>query len=112
MIKIYIRINIIIKYLSHNNYEERKATCYGLGVFSHLIKNNFLNYGKNIIDAVTNIIKMPIEKSLTKIDRENYKYANDNAASALGKIIKYHGQEFPDQLNNLLDFCRIICRRN
>ena len=97
-------LNIMIKYSSHNNYEVRNAACYGLGVFSQFTKNNFLNYGKSVIDAVTNVIKMPIEKSLTKIDRENYKFAKDNAVSALGKIIKYHGQEFPDQLNNLLDF--------
>ena len=97
-------LNIMIKYSSHSNYEVRNAACYGLGVFSQFTTNNFLNYGKTIINAITNVIKMPIDKSLKKTDRENLKFARDNAVSALGKLIKYHGQEFPDELNNLLDF--------
>ena len=51
-------LNIMIKYSSHNNYEVRNAACYGLGVFSQFTKNNFLNYGKSVIDAVTNVIKI------------------------------------------------------
>ena len=97
-------LNIMIKYSSHNNYEVRNAACYGLGVFCQYTTSNFLNYGKTIINAITNVIKMPIDKSLKKTDRENLKFARDNAVSALGKLIKYHGQEYPDELNNLLDF--------
>ena len=98
--------NILIKYSSHNHYEVRNAACYGLGVFSQFTKYNFLNYGKDILTAVTNVIKMPIDKKAitNKTDRENLKFARDNAVSALGKIIKYHGQEFPNELDNLLDF--------
>ena len=96
---------IMIKYSSHPHYEVRNAACYGLGVFSQFTKQNFSNYGKDILTAVTNVIKMPIDKkTLSKTDRENLKFARDNAVSALGKIIKYHGQEFPSELDNLLDF--------
>ena len=97
---------IMIQYSSHNHYEVRNAACYGLGVFSQFTKNNFLNYGKDILTAVTNVIKIPIDKKTisNKNDRENLKFARDNAVSALGKIIKYHGQEFPNELENLLDF--------
>ena len=95
---------IMLKYSSHSNYEVRNAACYGLGVFSQFTKNNFLNYGKDIINAVSNVIKAPIDKKLSKTEKENIKFARDNAVSALGKIIKYHGQEFPSELDNLLDF--------
>ena len=95
---------IMIKYSSHNNYEVRNAACYGLGVFSQFTKHDFLKYGKDILTAVSNVIKLPIDKSLTKTDRENYKFAKDNAVSALGKIIKYHGQEYPAELDSLIDF--------
>ena len=94
----------MLKYSSHSNYEVRNAACYGLGVFSQFTESDFLKYGKDIINAVSNVIKMPIDKNLTKTDKENNKFARDNAVSALGKTIKYHGQEFPNELNNLLDF--------
>ena len=97
-------LNIMLKYSSHSNYEVRNAACYGLGVFSQFTESDFLKYGKDIINAVSNVIKMPIDKNLTKTDKENNKFARDNAVSALGKTIKYHGQEFPNELNNLLDF--------
>ena len=95
---------IMIKYSSHSYYEVRNAACFGLGVFSQYTKHDFSNYGKDILTAVMNVIKLPIEKSLSKTDKENYKFARDNAVSALGKIIKYHGQEFPGELDNLIDF--------
>jgi hypothetical protein len=95
---------IMIKYSSHSYYEVRNAACYGLGVFSQFTKHDFSNYGKDILTAVSNVIKLPIEKSLTKTDRENLKFARDNAVSALGKVIKYHGQEFQSELDNLIDF--------
>ena len=40
---------------------------------------------------------------MKKTEKENLKFARDNAISALGKIIKYHGQEFPNELNSLID---------
>ena len=95
---------IMLKYSSHSDYEVRNAACYGLGVFSQYTKNNFLNYGKDIISAVSKVIKAPIDKKLNKTEKENIKFARDNAVSALGKIIKYHGHEFPNELDNLLDF--------
>ena len=96
---------IMIKYSSHNHYQVRNAACYGLGVFSQFTTQNFGLYGKDILKAVMDVINLPIDKkNLSKIDRENLKFARDNAVSALGKIIKYHGEEFPNELDNLLDF--------
>ena len=95
---------IMLKYSDHEHYEVRNAACYGLGVFSQFTTKDFGNYGKEILEAVMKVIKLPINKSLPKNDKENLKFARDNAVSALGKIIKYHGQEFPSELDNLLDF--------
>ena len=94
---------ILIKYSPHSNYEVRNAACYGLGVFAQSTTQNFEVYGKNIIPAVINVINLPIDKKLKKTEKENLKFARDNAISALGKIIKCHGQEFPNELNSLLD---------
>ena len=94
---------ILIKYSPHANYEVRNAACYGLGVFAQYTSQGFIDYGKNIIPAVINVINLPIDKKLKKTDKENLKFARDNAISALGKIIKYHGQEFSNELNSLLD---------
>ena len=96
---------IMIKYSDHSNYEVRNAACYGLGVFSQFTTKNYLNYGQKILPAVMNVIKLPMDKkTLNQTDKENFKFARDNAVSALGKIIKYHGKEFPSELDNLLDF--------
>lgn len=94
---------ILIKYSPHSNYEVRNAACYGLGVFAQSTTQNFTEYGQNIITAVVNVINLPIDKKLKKTEKENLKFARDNAISALGKIIKYHGQEFPNELNSLID---------
>jgi hypothetical protein len=96
---------IMIKYSDHNHYEVRNAACYGLGVFSQFTTQNYLNFGPNILTAIMKVIKLPIDKKiLNQSDKENFKFARDNAVSALGKIIKYHGQEFPTELDNLIDF--------
>ena len=94
---------ILIKYSPHSNYEVRNAACYGLGVFAQSTTQNFTEYGQNIINSVINVINLPIDKKLKKTEKENLKFARDNAISALGKIIKYHGQEFPNELNSLID---------
>ena len=94
---------ILIKYSPHSDYEVRNASCYGLGVFAQSTTQNFSDYGKNIVPAIINVINLPIDKKLKKTEKENLKFARDNAISALGKVIKYHGQEFPNELNSLLD---------
>ena len=96
-------LNILIKYSPHSNYEVRNAACYGLGVFAQYTTQGFVDFGKNLINAVVNVINLPIDKKLSKTDKENLKFARDNAVSALGKVIKYHGQEFPNELNSLID---------
>ena len=96
-------LNILIKYSPHSNYEVRNAACYGLGVFAQYTTQGFVDFGKNLINAVVNVINLPIDKKLSKTDKENLKFARDNAISALCKVIKYHGQEFPNELNTLLD---------
>ena len=95
--------NILIKYSPHANYEVRNAACYGLGVFAQYTVQGFGDYAKNVINAILIVINLPIDKNLSKTEKENLKFARDNAVSALGKTIKYHGQEFPNELNSLID---------
>ena len=57
--------------------------CYGLGIFSKFTTQNFMNYAKDIITALIKTVKLPIDKKLPKTDKENLKFARDNAVSAL-----------------------------
>ena len=93
---------IMIKYSNHKDNEVRNAACYGLGVFSQYTFQNYNLYANDIIKNIISAIKIPIDKNLSKNDKETMKFARDNAVSALGKIIKYQGKGI-DELDNLLD---------
>ena len=93
---------IMIKYSNHKDNEVRNAACYGLGVFSQYTFNNYQLYAKDIITNIISAIKIPIDNSLPKTEKETMKFAKDNAVSALGKIIKYQGKGIPE-LDNLID---------
>jgi hypothetical protein len=97
-------VKILLQYSSHPHFEIRNASCYGLGIFSKVTKKDYSLYAKDILNAIMSVIKKPIDKDVKGKEKENIKFARDNAVSALCKIIQYHGQEFPNDLDNLIDF--------
>ena len=91
---------IMITYSNHKDYELRNAAAYGLGIFAKFTKNNFKTYENDLLNSIINAMTFPSD--IPKADKEDMKFAKDNAVSALGKVIKYHGNELSD-LNKYLD---------
>lgn len=91
--------NILIKYVEDKDYTLRNAAVYGIGVYAQHTSNNFEAVMKDLIDALKRSLTFP--KDAKAIDKENMKFSKDNSVSALGKIIKYHGNELND-LNALI----------
>ena len=91
---------IMITYSTHKDYELRNAAAYGLGIFAKFTKNNFKSYENDLLNSIINAMTFPSD--IPKADKEDMKFAKDNAVSALGKVIKYHWNELND-LNKYLD---------
>ena len=94
---------ILIKYAIHKDDEVRNSSCYGLGAFAQYTKNNFEKYYKDIITVLVSAINLPIDKNLSKDDKNTKQFAKDNAVSALGKIIKYHEKELGSDYENIFN---------
>ena len=94
---------LLIKYASDKNDELRNSACYGLGVFSQFTKNNYIKYSKDIVLVLINAINLPIDKNLTKDEKNTKQFAKDNGVSALGKILKYQGQILGEDFNKIFD---------
>ena len=93
-------LKTMITYSNHKDYELRNAAAYGLGIFAKFTKNDFKMYENDLLNSILNSMTFPDD--IPKADIEDMKFAKDNAVSALGKTIKYHGQELND-LNKYLD---------
>ena len=93
----------LIKYSNHKDDEVRNSACYGLGAFAKATKNNFEKYYKNIITALVEAINLPIDKNLSKDDKNTKQFAKDNAVSALGKIIQYQEQVLGNDYDNVFN---------
>ena len=95
--------SLLIKYANHADDEVRNSACYGLGAFAQCTKNNFEKYYKNIITVLISAINLPIDKNLPKEDKNTKEFAKDNGVSALGKILKYHGNELGSDYEQIFD---------
>ena len=82
---------ILITYADNTNYEIRNNACYGIGLFAMNTKQNFTQFANDFLSVITRALKFPEE--ISKSEKDDMKFAKDNAISALGKIIKYHGKE-------------------
>ena len=91
---------ILVKYSIEKDYELRNASAYGLGIFSRFTTQNFKEYEKDLLNAINNAMTFPSD--VPKEEKDNMKFARDNAVSALGKVIKYHGAEC-DNLQELIN---------
>ncbi len=93
-------LKTMITYSNHKDYELRNAAAYGLGIFAKFTKTDFKMYENDLLNSILNSMTFPDD--IPKAEIEDMKFARDNAVSALGKTIKYHGQELND-LNKYLD---------
>ena len=82
---------ILITYVDHSDYELRNSACFGIGVFAQHTTNDFGFYANDLLNALAKGMVFP--EDVPKAEKDDMKFAKDNAVSALGKIIKYHGKE-------------------
>ena len=94
---------ILVKYANNPDDEVRNSACYGLGAFAQSTKNNFEKYYKDIVTVLISAINMPIDKNLSKDEKNTKQFAKDNGVSALGKILKYQGQALGSDYENVFN---------
>ena len=94
---------ILVKYANNPDDEVRNSACYGLGAFAQSTKNNFEKYYKDIVTVLISSINMPIDKNLSKDEKNTKQFAKDNGVSALGKILKYQGQALGYDYENVFN---------
>ena len=94
---------ILVKYANNSDDEVRNSACYGLGAFAQSTKNNFEKYYKDIVTVLISAINMPIDKNLSKDEKNAKQFAKDNGVSALGKILKYQGQSLGSDYENVFN---------
>ena len=94
---------ILVKYANHTDDEVRNSACYGLGAFAQSTKNNFGKYYKDIVKVLISAINLPIDKNLSKDEKNSKQFAKDNGVSALGKILKYQGQTLGSDYDNIFN---------
>ena len=82
---------ILVRFTNSMDFDLRNSAAYGIGVFSKFTTQNFELYANDLLTALTAAMTFP--SNVKKSDKENMKFAKDNAISALGKIIQYHGKE-------------------
>ena len=94
---------ILVKYANNSDDEVRNSACYGLGAFAQSTKNNFEKYYKDIVTFLISAINMPINKNLSKDEKNAKQFAKDNGVSALGKMLKYQGQSLGSDYENVFN---------
>ena len=94
---------ILVKYANNSDDEVRNSACYGLGAFAQSTKNNFEKYYKDIVTVLISAINMPIDKNLSKDEKNAKQFAKDNGVSALGKILKYQDQALGSDYENVFN---------
>lgn len=81
----------LIKYALDKNVVTRQAACYGLGVYSQNTPANiFKPYIEKTLQTLHDAANVPKGSEKAKI----YNSCRDNAAAAMGKIVKAHGTSF------------------
>ena len=82
----------LIAYADHQSCEIRQAASYGLGEF---IKHTNADYNKYDED-ILKILYKGLEVNSDGAKKDEYAAAQDNIVTALGKLIKFRGKEYPN----------------
>ena len=82
----------LITYTDHQSCEIRQAASYGLGEF---IKHTNADYNKYAED-ILKILYKGLEVNSDGAKKDEYAAAQDNIVTALGKLIKFRGKEYPN----------------
>ena len=82
----------LITYVDNKSCEIRQAASYGLGEF---IKHTNTDYSKYAND-ILNILYKGLEITSEGVSEDEYHSAQDNIVTAIGKLIKFRGKEYPN----------------
>jgi len=82
----------LITYVDNKSCEIRQAASYGLGEF---IKHTNTDYSKYAND-ILNILYKGLEITSEGAAEDEYHSAQDNVVTAIGKLIKFRGNEYPN----------------
>ena len=82
----------LITYADHPACEIRQAASYGLGEF---IKHTNVEYDKYSQD-ILKVLYKGLEVSSDGAKKDEYAAAQDNIVTAMGKLIKFRGKEYPN----------------
>ena len=82
----------LITYVDNHSCEIRQAASYGLGEF---IKHTNVGYNK-YAEEILKILYKGLEINSDGENSDEYQSAQDNIVTALGKLIKFRGNEYPN----------------
>lgn len=82
----------LITYVDNHSCEIRQAASYGLGEF---IKHTNVGYNK-YAEEILKILYKGLEINSDGENSDEYQSAQDNVVTALGKLIKFRGNEYPN----------------
>jgi len=90
--------------LSHSNEAEpkiRRISLYGIGVMTYSSGEYFPKIAENTYWVLKQALESPIPE---KVNRKEWKISQENAASALGKLIFYQGKLYAEHLPSLVGY--------
>jgi len=79
----------------------RKVALYGIGVMTFTASEYFKKIAENSYWALKQALEAPIP---AKVNRKEWKEAQDNAVSAFGKLIFYQGKQYVDNMDELIGY--------
>ena len=82
----------LITYADHQACEIRQAASYGLGEF---IKHTNVDYNKYAED-ILKVLYRGLEINSDGAKNDEFEAAQDNVVTAMGKLIKFRGKEYPN----------------
>ena len=85
---------ILMKYVSSPICTLRQASSYGLGEFIHHTKNNYNKYSEKILEELGK--GMLVQFNADEDSEDEYGQAQDNVITALGKLIKFQHEFYPN----------------
>jgi hypothetical protein len=85
---------ILMKYVSSPICTLRQASSYGLGEFIHHTKNNYNKYSEKILEELGKGILVQFNEN--EDSEDEYGQAQDNVITALGKLIKFQHEFYPN----------------
>ena len=82
----------LILHTDNQSCEIRQAASYGLGEFIKHTNTDYAKYSNDIL----NVLYRGLEINSDGAEKDEYHSAQDNVITALGKLIKFRGNEYPN----------------